>query len=312
MNLRSIIAAVAQTTTMFILGLIVPLLGQVIALFTPVPLILLFVREGRREAVIALAASCAIAGLAGGWQAGAILLFSFGIMAIGTAEGMRRQWKPESAVLLGGMLPVIALTVVTAYYFSRIEKNPVVVIEEYLRSSMGEAAKLYAEMGLKEMSDAMSSLSDTFIHYLVRLIPGIAIATSVFQAACCYGVSGILIQRKPGTATQVRTTSLARWHAPDVWVWGLIVALILVLVPGETALFTGLNLAAVYFLIYLTQGAAVVDHYLRKARIQPFIRGMIHAIVLALPSVVFVVALGVVDIWADFRKVRGPELPSQS
>lgn len=312
MNVRSILAATAQTTVMFIAGLILPLLGQAIALFTPVPLILLFVRAGRREGMIALAASCAIVGFAGGWQTGAILFFSFGVMAIGTAEGMVRRWKPESAAVLGGMLPVIALSIVTAYYFSRMGKNPVVVIEEYLRSSMGEAAKLYTQMGLKEMSEALSTISDAFIHYLVRLIPGIAIATSVFQAACCYGLSKILISRKPGAAVPLIRTSFAQWHAPDVWVWGLIVALVLVLVPGETALFTGLNLAVVYFLIYLTQGAAVVDHYLRRARIQPFIRGVLHAIILALPTVVFVIALGIVDIWADFRKVRGPVLPPKS
>ena len=51
---------------------------------------------------------------------------------------------------------------------------------------------------------------------------------------------------------------------------------------------------------------AIVDHYLRKARIQPFMRGMIHTLILALPSIVFVIALGMVDIWADFRKLRGP------
>jgi hypothetical protein len=35
-------------------------------------------------------------------------------------------------------------------------------------------------------------------------------------------------------------------------------------------------------------------------------RGLIIVLILALPSIVFVITLGIVDIWADFRKVRAP------
>jgi hypothetical protein len=58
--------------------------------------------------------------------------------------------------------------------------------------------------------------------------------------------------------------------------------------------------------VYLAQGAAIVEHYLLKAHIKPFIRGLIMALILAMPSIVFVIALGIVDVWADVRKVRGP------
>jgi hypothetical protein len=41
---------------------------------------------------------------------------------------------------------------------------------------------------------------------------------------------------------------------------------------------------------------------------RPLVRGVVHTLILALPSIVFVIAAGIVDIWADFRKVRGPVL----
>jgi uncharacterized protein YybS (DUF2232 family) len=120
-----------------------------------------------------------------------------------------------------------------------------------------------------------------------------------------------IITRKPGSAPAITVPSLAHWHAPDVWVWGLIVTLGLILVPNETVKFTGWNLAILYSLIYLVQGISLVEHYLRKARVHSLVRGLIHAIILALPpTVACVMALGVVDIWADFRKLRGPLTPS--
>jgi uncharacterized protein YybS (DUF2232 family) len=100
--------------------------------------------------------------------------------------------------------------------------------------------------------------------------------------------------------------ALALWHAPDVWIWGLIVTLVLLLVPNETVKFTGWNLVILYSTVYLIQGISLVEYYLKKVRVHAVVRGLIFAIILALPpTIACVMALGVVDIWADFRKVRG-------
>ena len=48
---------------------------------------------------------------------------------------------------MGGLLPVFALSLVTAYYFFNLGKNPITVIETYLRDNMSEAAKLYTQLG---------------------------------------------------------------------------------------------------------------------------------------------------------------------
>jgi hypothetical protein len=126
------------------------------------------------------------------------------------------------------------------------------------------------------------------------------------QAACCFGIARTLLMRTPGADQAPVQSSLAAWHAPDSWVWGLIAALALIVVPQKTAQLAGWNLAILFAVVYLAQGSAIVDHFLRKATIKAFGRGLILALVLALPSIVFVIALGIVDIWADFRKVRVP------
>lgn len=304
MNYRPVIIAIIQTLGLFVAGFIIPVLGQAVALFAPVPLILLSVREGRVPELYALAASSVLLAFLLGWQVAAVFFLSFGLMAIGTAEGMRRQWKPESVAFLGGLLPVAALTIATGCYFAATGKNPAVVIEEYLRESLAEAAGFYTQIGLTETAAAVNSASAALIHHLVRLIPGITVATSVFQAACCFGLSRLVLLKKPEKAPVLSSPSLADWYAPDSWVWGLIAALVLILVPVQAAKIAGWNLSILYAVVYLTQGVSVIEHYLRKARIRPFIRGLMHSLILALPSVVFVIALGVVDIWADLRKVR--------
>jgi len=220
---------------------------------------------------------------------------------------MRRRLKPEHVSLVGGLLPIIVIGTVLAFYLVRIGKNPLTLVDEYLRVSMAEAARLYASVGLTEMAAAVTSLSDRSIHYFARLLPGIIIAMTVAQAAFCYGIARAAIARRPGAdAVLPAQPPLSSWHAPDTWVWGLIGALALLVIPDETAKLTGWNFVVLFATLYLAQGIALVDYFLRKMQLRALARGVVHTIILALPTIVFVVALGVVDVWADFRKVRGP------
>ncbi len=306
MNFRAVFFATLQTTCLFAAGFIIPLLGQMLALITPVPLILASIRYGRREGLAALGASCVLVMALGGWQAAAVLLFGFGLIAIGIAEGMRRQMKPEDIALLGGLLPIAVVGAIIVIYLVRVGKNPIGAVEEYLRESIAEAAALYTRIGLAETAVMIKSVSDSFVHYLARLMPGISIATSVIQAAFCYGVSRTIISRKDRPASASGQAPLTVWHAPDAWVWGLIAALALIILPYETSRLAGWTLAILFAVVYLAQGTAIVEHFLRRGHVGPFMRGLIIVLILALPSIVFVITLGIVDIWADFRKVRAP------
>ncbi len=293
-----------QAAALYLAGLIIPAPGLIAAVFSPVPLILAYVRGNSREGLVSIALACLLVSVIAGWQ-GAILFFlTFGLMAIGIGEAMQRGSKPEGAALLGGLLPIAAIGLALAAYFADLSKSPVATIEEYLRNSLVEAAKLYTGLGLTEAATMITAVSDKFIYYLVRLLPGIVIATSVVQAACCYGLARIVLARKQAPAPDQPT--LAQWHAPDVWVWGLIAALTCAVIPDETAHIISWNAAILFGVLYTAQGIAIVEHYFRKAGIHAVVRSLLHALILALPIIVCVTALGVVDIWADFRKVRGP------
>jgi uncharacterized protein YybS (DUF2232 family) len=300
MNYRAALLAGLQASALFLAG-VIPFVGQVAALFTPVPFVIAYVRFGRREGFAAMALACLIAALIE--PQGAILLFfSFGLMAVGISEAMIRKAAPERAVIAGTLLPLAALVPALGAYFINLGKNPLQAAEEYVHASLAEAAKLYSGMGLTEVSSTISSTPEAFIHYLVRLLPGLVIALSLVQAAACFGFARTVIARSQGTGPA--QPPFPAWHAPDTWVWALIVALALVIIPEETTRIIGWNAAIVLGLVYTVQGMAILDYYFRKGGIHTLVRTLLHALILALPIVVCVTALGVVDIWADFRKLR--------
>jgi uncharacterized protein YybS (DUF2232 family) len=290
-----------------IAGFLVPVIGQIALFIAPVPLILIMVREGRLPGILASGLATAIIAVLAGGQAVVIVIFlSLGFMAMGLADGLRWRWKPENAILIGGTLALVALVAVLAPLLHSAGKSPVVVTEEYLRTSIAEVQQLYTQLGLTDVAQMMAQITDTVIYYLVRLLPGIILTTTLLQAACCYGMARALILRKDPASTVLAEPTLATWHAPDSWVWGLIVSLGLVAIPDVTIRFIGLNLALIFLLIYSAQGLSLVEFTLRKARVGTIWRSLILTIIVALPVIVPVIALGVVDIFADFRKVRTP------
>ena len=306
MPFRSILTAALQSAGLMIAGFLIPVLGQIAFLISPVPLILVMVREGRLPGMLALGLATVIIAVLAGRQAMVVVVFlSLGFMAMGLADGLRWRWKPENAILIGGMLALLAVVVVLAPLLQSAEQGPVAVVEEYLKTSLAEAQKLYTQLGLNEVAQMLSQITDTMVYYLVRLLPGIIVVTTLLQAACCYGMARSLLLRKDPSSV-LAEPSLAAWHAPDFWVWGLIVSLGLIAVPDVTIRFAGMNLSLVFLLVYSVQGIALVEFTLRKAKFGTFWRSLIIAIIVALPIIVPVIALGVVDIWADFRKVRTP------
>jgi len=307
MPYRSIITAALQSAGLMIAGFLVPVIGQIALLIAPVPLILIMVREGKLPGMLALGlATIILAVLAGGQVVFVVIFLSFGFMAMGLADGLRWRWKPENAIMIGGMLTIVALIVVLAPFLQNADKGPVAVTEEYLRTSIAEAQQLYTQLGLTDVAQMMAQVTDTAVYYLVRLLPGIILTTTLLQAACCYGMARAVILRKDPAATVLAEPTLATWHAPDPWVWGLIVSLGLVAIPDLTIRFIGLNLALIFLLIYSAQGLSLVEFTLRKAKVGTIWRSLILTFIVALPVIVPVIALGVVDIFADFRKVRTP------
>jgi hypothetical protein len=304
MKYRSIVIATAQTVGLFMSGLFIPLFAWMV---TPVPLILAYVRNSRLDGLTALGLSSVIIALLSGWYVAVFILLILGLMAVGVSEGLLRQRKPEFSILLGALPPVAVIGSVTVYFFVQTGRNPVAVIETYIQGQRSEAVKLYGSLGFNDVVNAITAIPDSSIHFFVLMLPCIVALTLISIAACSYATARAFLVRKPGSGPRPVPVAFGLWHAPDTWVWGLIAALTPFVISSETAKIVGWNLVIPFAALYLIQGIALVDHFMKeKVRLPPVARIVIHSIILSLPSFLFVIVIGIVDIWADFRKLRGP------
>jgi uncharacterized protein YybS (DUF2232 family) len=97
----------------------------------------------------------------------------------------------------------------------------------------------------------------------------------------------------------------ARWSVWEYLVWPLIAAGFAVAFSSGLPRVVGLNLLVVFLPIYFLQGLAVVTFFFQKKGVSPVLRTLGYALIALLnPMPMLITAIGVFDMWADFRKPR--------
>jgi hypothetical protein len=79
----------------------------------------------------------------------------------------------------------------------------------------------------------------------------------------------------------------------------------MLLVPDERLTTLGLNAGLVLLVLYLSQGLAIISGMMHKWSLPPIIRAITYSLLfLQVYGIGFIAALGLADVWVDFRKPR--------
>ncbi|MEJ2640992.1 MAG: DUF2232 domain-containing protein, partial [Desulfosarcinaceae bacterium] len=97
---------------------------------------------------------------------------------------------------------------------------------------------------------------------------------------------------------------LNHWRAPEQIIWLLIGSGLTMLLPSQGIKLVGVNTLLVILTIYFFQGMAIVSFFFEKKKMPRPFRIMLYTLI-ALQQVLLlvVIALGVFDLWLDFRKI---------
>ncbi len=137
----------------------------------------------------------------------------------------------------------------------------------------------------------------------IGLLPGLLSSLALLTAVVVWATTvGILEGRNlsPGTP------GLDRWVLPDPFVFALIGSMALLLIPSFEIRVLGTNLIMLFGVLYVGQGAGVLLSYARKRRFGPWFWLVSGVFILIQPMFLMILGIvGLIDIWADFRQLRG-------
>jgi uncharacterized protein YybS (DUF2232 family) len=289
----------ALTVILFAAARYVPVLGLLVSLLAPTPILLATLQHGFRTGLLALGLSTLSLALLFGTLQSTIFLAEYGVMALVMAEAIRRQWSVERTLMASTALPAVASGALLALLISSVDLG---AVKQHFEEHFSQALPQVLSDGGGLSDEALRGYVQEVFGTVVQLLPALFVLSTAAGALLNYGVVR-LVWGRLGNLPPLPTLTLAQWRAPEFCVWVLITSGISSFVPLPGMRIVGLNVLLLVGLVYLVQGLGIVVFYLNRASVPPLVRSLAYIFLVIQPLFLLgVAAFGLFDLWFDFRR----------
>lgn len=292
----------------FLFAALIPYIGPIVVILTPLPVLYYLSLLGRRQGLIVLAVSFLAAyGILSisGQSANLPVLLMICFIGVLLSEILTRHWSIEKTFLLASLALFCSAAGFVLYLAFRTGIAPWKMIEHYVSGIVLENIKLYSQLNIaEEQVRLIRESAPQITHLFTGIFPALAMSGAVFTIWINLLVGRWFFRIKGLTFPNFG--DLAAWKAPEKLVWILIAAGGMIFVPAEGFTIVGLNLLIICGLIYLFQGLAIASFFFREKRIPMIVRWLFYVLILIQQYIlIIVIAFGLFDMWVDFRKRIG-------
>jgi uncharacterized protein YybS (DUF2232 family) len=290
--------------TLFIVALI-PFVGPVVIIMTPLPILYYYARLGRTEGLAALVvAFLTVSGILNllGHRANMAVLLMISFTGVMFSEVLKRRYSIEKTFTVASLALFFCGLGFFFYYAFRIGIGPWRVVELYVAGIIRENLQLYTQLNIS--SDQVNLIRENtpqITQFLTAIFPALALSGAILTVWLNLLAGRSLFRR---TAVEFpEFGDLAAWKAPEKLVWLLIASGGMVLAPIDILVTVGMNILIVCCLVYLFQGLAIAGFLFRRKQVPVILRWLFYfLIVVQQYMVILVIAFGLFDFWIDFRK----------
>ncbi len=304
-NARDFLSGVVVTTLSFATIAMIPFARIVLPIFVPLPILYYYRKLGRSWGALMFAVSLGSFALllqSFGAVADLPLFLLLGLTGIFLAEMFKRETSIERTILFPSifLLAAGAAFVWIAAAMSGSAFLP--LISTYIEQTLRETNRIYAQMGLTpEQMQAGGDMAKA----LLMIFPSL-ITLMIIQMVWINTLAAREIFRRNAVPFP-DFGDLGRWKADERIVWFLIASGAAILVPVAPLQAVGWNLLILCLLAYVLQGLSIVSFYLKWYRIPRFLRFLTYVVILIYQFVLIAVAaVGLFDLWLDFRRFARP------
>jgi uncharacterized protein YybS (DUF2232 family) len=304
-DLIGLVRAAFGAAALFLAGGVVPMVGGVAMVFAPTPVLGYAIGYPRAlwrmAAAVAMAAGLIALG-AGPAAAGAYLL-TLGLATIVMVYLIERRRPFEIIVLCSAAAMLIAGIAVALAFFG----SPAALAEALrhdLTIAMTRGEKFYKSVGID--SAIPSEMRATIVEATLRLSPALAVLTAAFTVLVNLGVFWRLSGRQQRLGYML-FEDLPRWSSPEWLIWVLLATGFGLFIPIDALSTIALDLFVCVAAVYFCQGLAIMAFYFKVLAMPPLARGLIYFVTIVQPVLAALVcAVGIFDLWIDFRRLKPP------
>lgn len=291
----------ALMTLIAFISFTVPLIGSILILAIPIPLVVYTTRHGSKPGIMLWVVANLVSLIIGGptLVLGTVL---FGGTGIVIGELILRR-KSAFIVLFGGSLANIS-ALILSFIFSIVvlDIHPMKMIQETMKDSIQTAEKMLIAIGQEPGNQYDPIL--TMIDQLNYITPALIIITGVVYAILVQLLSVSVLRRIGVTAPKFKP--FHEWSFPKSFLWYYLIVSILFVIGFDegTLLFTIIfNLTPILEMIITIQGLAVVFYYFHIKRVNKAVVVVIVVLSILLPPILLIYRiLGIIDLGFELRK----------
>ena len=231
-----------------------------------------------------------------------ITIFTMGMAGLLIAQIAAKNGSVEKIIIYPALFIIAAICLYFIYGGLALSVNPWQLVEKYIAATIEANVKFYSQLPLnvediKFIKDNEKNIIDGF----TQIFPSLVIITSTLIIWANF-LLGKQILGKAGI-NWPNLTALARWKAPELIIWIFIISGGLFFVPHKDINFFSLNIFLVACFIYLLQGLAIVSFFFQNKNVPLFFRYLFYFLIAVQQFLMIpIVAVGLFDIWIDFRK----------
>lgn len=308
-NVKEFSLGVGITTGFFLLVVLSPIVGFIFSLFAPLPIAFFYWKMGRVPGIAMFVVSFGLLAAVfriGGFVESLSFFLVLGSAGIIIPEVLGRRYGIEKTVGLSVAGLVAVIVAMLAWYGQILERGILDIVRGYVIDSIQYSIALYEEIGIpQDQLDALREGAPQVAGWIVDHGAALFLMSTTFLI--WLNVLGMRMFFQGRDPSFPDFGDLTCWKMPDWVVWLVIAAGVLMIVPEEIAQIIGLNGMIILLFLYLLQGLSIVQFFCRKKNIPRYLRGLFYALIVIYQYLlVFISAIGLFDIWVDFRKMNRP------
>lgn len=280
------------------------ILGSVLSLLSPAPVMLAYARLGVRQGRLTAGAALLLALMVTGFDPAGLLFYAAMCLPLAiTAGEMIRAGQPTPKAIGGGALVGIlvmagTMTIGTGGDLGSMEQVWQMQWAQ-VETTIGHIAEQDKEFSPEQKAEVIRQLR-SLGRLLYHTTPGI-----IFGFCLLVTWGNVLLTRQIAAKfSGVTPRRISTWQAPFHLVWFLAAALALATFADGWAFWLGINAIIALCMIYFLQGLGVLTHFMLEYNVPQWFRVCVYVLVFVASqtSLILLAAAGLFDTWFNLRR----------
>ena len=307
-----LLGCVGSAVILLFASALLPVIGPVLTLFTPLPFIFYATKLGRYDGLKIILLTILLIGLVSklaGFPQMILLCIEFGLLGFTISEIFRRNLSLGLAIFWGtGVMLLIGAVVLIVIGLSK-NMGPIELIVDYFKNSFQEAMNAYEASG-SEQEDLLQiqEYAKILSFVISRIYPSLMVVGTGFVVW-----SNIIVSRglfRFGKLQYPDFGPMDRWSSPEKMVWVLIISGFAFFLPVAGVKLYAINIFIIIMVIYVFHGLSILLFFFKKYNVPPWIRAGVYILLILQQFLLIGLCLGgLFDQWLDIRKIHPRKNP---